>query len=249
MKIPRQPVVSAVTTIHTLLRRVGFDVVRWPRPHDLDGALAATLTNRHVTCVLDVGANEGQFARHLRSLGYRGRIVSFEPSPAALPRLESLAARDPDWWVRPVALGAHAGMAVLHRHADPVFDSFHPAVPAARTRFPGLAGTGSVQVRMETLADERPKALSGIAQPCALLKSDTQGHDLDVLRGDPGLAHVVAVLIELSAQAIYEDQIYMTRSIDHLRDEGFAPVAFRPVTLAGDHLSVIEFDGLFVRPA
>jgi FkbM family methyltransferase len=245
----RGPVVATVTTIHALLRRVGFDVVRWPRPHDLDGALAATLTNRRVTCVLDVGANEGEFSRHVRSLGFRGRIVSFEPSPVPLGRLESLAARDPAWSVRPVALGAQAGVARLHRHADPVFDSLHPSVPSSHTRFPGLADAGSVEVRVETLADERPKAVSGIAHPRVLLKSDTQGHDLDVLRGDPGLPDVVAVLVELSAQAIYDNQVYMTRCIDHLRDEGFTPVAFRPVTLASDHLSVIEFDGLFVRPS
>jgi FkbM family methyltransferase len=242
--------ISALAVRGTL-RRVGIDVGRWPRPHDdflLDGALAAVLRAQRVNCVLDVGANIGQFARKLRSVGYTGRIVSFEPSPKALPALTALAEHDANWIVRPVGLAAVAGTAQLHLYASSDFDSLHAPLPSGHERFSALSSVGKAEITLSTLALERPTATAGINCPRLLLKSDTQGHDLDVLRGEPGLPNVVAVLVELSAQAIYEDQPHMTTIIERLQADGFMPVAFQPINRAADRLRVVEFDGLFMRP-
>lgn len=238
---------SATAAVHKLLRRVGFDIVRWPRPHDVVGALGAVLKTQRVNCVFDVGANVGDFGRQLRDLGYAGRIVSFEPSQAALPVLRNVARRDAEWIVRPVAVGAEAGSAQLYEYEGSNFNSLHRALPGAKMRFPAMVERDVATVAVTTLADERSTAFADIEEPRVLLKCDTQGHDLDVLAGDPGLPDVVAVLIELSAQPIYADQPYMTRVIDALRAQGFLPVVFQPVTRAADRLTAIEFDGLFVR--
>ena len=114
--------------------------------------------------------------------------------------------------------------------------------------YPGYSDTGTSTVTLSTLADEYESAVAGIANPRVLLKSDTQGHDLNVIEGAQGLPeNVVAVLVELSVQPIYEEQPYMTRVIDRLKEEGFIPIAFSPVTTSFDKLRVIEFDGVFVR--
>ena len=106
-----------------------------------------------------------------------------------------------------------------------------------------------VTVKLSTLALEYPEAMAGLPDQRVLLKTDTQGHDLEVIAGAEGvMSQVAAVLVELSAQAIYEDQPRMTRVIDVLQDEGFAAVAFQPVTRLADNLRAIEFDGLFMRP-
>src|ERR1700759_3528548 len=100
---------SLLMDARRLLRRAGIDVIRWPhRPESgvIDWALAEVIRSRGINCVIDVGGNRGQSAQRMRSLGYTGRIVSFEPSPTVLPVIRAAAAKDPDWTVRPVALSS-----------------------------------------------------------------------------------------------------------------------------------------------
>ena len=84
----------------TLLRSSGFDVVRFPHPNSLDRHLKQLLTKLDADCVLDVGANCGEFALLLRKIGFQGWILSFEPNPAHAPALESHSAGDGKWELR-----------------------------------------------------------------------------------------------------------------------------------------------------
>ena len=244
-------------TIIRCLRRVGLDLARWPRRPDdwvIDWSMRQVLHALDINCVLDVGANRGQFGQQIRALGYTGRIVSFEPSPNALPTLNKVAARDESWQVRPVGLSREAGVAQLNLHVAAEFDSLHTARPEYTTQESSLhlhdfRKIDTATVTLSTLAVEFPDAIAGISDPRVLLKSDTQGHDLEVLAGAKSLPpEVGAVFMELSAQAIYEEQPSMTRVMDVLFAEGFSPVAFQPVSRSPDKLRVIELDGLFMRP-
>ena len=67
-----------------------------------------------INCVLDVGANRGQFAKRLRLAGYTGRIVSYEPVAEHHGALTEAAADDPAWFVNPWALGDQNGTAEIN---------------------------------------------------------------------------------------------------------------------------------------
>ena len=115
-----------------------------------------------------------------------------------------------------------------------------------------MAETGTATVSLSTLEAEFPSIVAGVDSPRVLLKSDTQGHDAAVLRGaGPGglPPSVVAVLVELAAQPIYNDQPKMTEVMDILLDDGFTPVAFQPLFQSSDGLRMVEIDGLFMRSA
>lgn len=218
----------------------------------IDWALAEVLRSRDINCVIDVGGNQGQFAQRLRTLGYAGRIVSFEPSPTSLPAITAAAARDPEWIVRPVALSSRAGQGALRLHKWPVLDSLLDTLPGVVDQIPNMESAGTATVTLSTLAAEFPAIVAGIGEPRVLLKSDTQGHDAEVLRGAgaAGLPPaVVAVLVELGAQPLYSGQPSMTTVMDLILTAGFTAVAFEPLFESSDGLRVVELDALFLRPA
>ncbi|HEY6496634.1 MAG TPA: FkbM family methyltransferase [Trebonia sp.] len=218
----------------------------------IDWALSEILRSRGINCVIDVGGNRGQFARRLRSLGYAGRIVSFEPSPTVLPVITAAAARDPEWTIRPVALSSKPGQAELRLHKGPELDSLLDALPGVVDQIPTMAEAGTATITLSTIEAEFPRVIEGIPEPRVLLKSDTQGHDAEVLRGagEKGLgAAVAAVLVELAAQPIYAGQPAMTTVMNLIMDDGFSAVAFEPIFESSDGLRMVELDALFMRPA
>ena len=79
-----------------------------------------------------------------------------------------------------------------------------------------------------------------------LLKSDTQGYDLEVLEGAAGVIdRVEALVVELSVTPIYDGAPHIVEMLSHLRDLGFGVAGLFPIQRR--HLRVVEFDGLFIR--
>src|ERR1700722_12950325 len=69
--------------VRKTLRHLGVEVLRWRPNSSPEAALARMLELNHIDTVLDVGANEGQYALYLRELGDGGGILSFEPLAGA----------------------------------------------------------------------------------------------------------------------------------------------------------------------
>ena len=124
--------------IRPALRRLGYDVVRFDPRNDPTSHRAALIRERGVDLVLDVGANDGPFARQLREAGYRGRIVSFEPQAAAYAALRGAAAADPLWECRNVAVGADEGEVVLNIAANSSSSSLFEMSAAPCGKRPGV---------------------------------------------------------------------------------------------------------------
>ena len=89
-----------------------------------------------IDCVLDVGAHRGEYALLLRSLGFRGRIVSFEPVSAVYADLAAAAERDPAWETRRVALGSQDEKRTINVSKLSPLSSFRDLSDHARRELP-----------------------------------------------------------------------------------------------------------------
>jgi FkbM family methyltransferase len=230
-------------TLERGLAKMGLKVGRFPDSLGPGYHLSRLLDIHGVDCVLDVGANEGQFAAMLRGSGFRGPIISFEPLAEAYRTLQTRAATDPFWATRQLALGDEPGTRGLNVTTASTLSSFLKPRGWWREEWAGaqIRRTDEIEVvPLDNLASEMPYRRM-------FLKVDTQGYDLRVLAGASGvLDRIVGIQVELSCVALYEgapDYLEMFRAV---RDLGFTPSAIFPV-LADERLRAIELDGVFVR--
>ena len=235
---------SPLSVLRTVTKRVG-------RAAGLEvNSLSTSFTGlqrrllNEVDLLVDVGANTGQYAALVRSLGYRGQIVSFEPGRQAFDLLADRAAADARWDVRQCALGAAAGTAVLHLSANSASSSMLPIRPDHIAAAPYSHVTGHEKIRVST-ADEE---LAGVPGSSLWLKMDVQGGEMDVLRGaDATCDRVRVVQSEMLLGDLYEGQADYLEVCAVLRDRGLRLHHVERGFQDKRSGLVLAVDGLFVR--
>jgi FkbM family methyltransferase len=210
------------STFHKLLRRSGYDIHRTSRwGSDLMFDLHRVL-GPHVSTIVDVGANRGQSALAFMDAFGQACVYSFEPQAIALAQLNCLAAKSPRLKVFPFALGSNPATVPLNIAASDDGSSLLDFQTPGRHPWTTPAGTVSVEVRR---LDEVARSLS--LERIDLLKIDTQGFDLEVLRGAGELLRtgpIRAILIELNFDSYYSGQAQASEIFGHLAERGYRPV-------------------------
>ncbi len=233
------------------LKAAGWELVHTPIPNwsRYRWAILPLFDHFKINCVLDVGANVGQFGQSLRDLGYEGWILSFEPTCEPRVALQKRANSDPKWRVFPYALGAIEGEAEIHAMAGSVFSSFLEPTEDAASRWDARDFAWHRQRvptrRLDTILDE---CIYGIPDPNLYLKMDTQGFDLEVFRGAEGvLERISALQTEAAFRKLYKGMSRFDEVLSVMMLRGFQVVDFVPVTREFDGLRVIEMDCIMCR--
>lgn len=213
---------------------------------DINTHLVTLFKRLDINCVLDVGANMGQYASNLRRAGYDGLIISFEPIPECYEYLQKQA--NDNWLIQPYALGSEQNTLEINVANKSVFSSFLKPNDYSDRRFNQSVKTDRVErVEVKRLDDIFDDVIK-IKTPRLFLKLDTQGYDLEVLKGaGQSLARVFGLQSEISCKAIYEG---MPSHIDSLRfiDElGYEITDIYPLAHDKQDMSLLEFDCIFKR--
>ena len=234
--------------VRKLVQAVGYDVRKYRPYDDSFRRLQVSLQRREVTLILDVGANIGQFARTIRRVGYRGRIVSFEPLSDAHAKLLAAARHDPLWTVASrCALGSRPGKVQINIAANSQSSSILKMLERHVSGDPKSAYIGGESVEMMTLdsflAGERDLAKSAIA-----LKIDTQGYEAEVLAGLHRWSDCVRVIvIEMSLAALYEGEATFLDLYRAIQDRGYRCISIERGFTDPRTYEVLQVDAIFER--
>lgn len=229
-------------------RRDGSDTQQAAKPFGEDrfADIHLLLGNRSPRVGFDVGANRGQTALEFVQHFPDAQIYCFEPYEVAFEELKRSMAPFPMIEPHRLALGDGDSVGTLHLNRISDTNSLLPNSPSAADFSPegwtDPVGSAEVPVRrLDSFCRER-----GITS-IDLLKIDTQGFELRVLRGagemlDPSIIRLI--YLEVNFVSLYEGQAYFEDVYAMLKLHGYRFVEFYNKVLARDN-SLMWADALF----
>ena len=195
--------------------------------------------------ILDIGANEGQFASLMRELNPQAKIYSFEPLGPCFDKLQRTLAHIGNATGFQLALGEEAGEVTMNLNEYSPSSSLLPISDLHVREAPQTAQTKTETVQMKRLDD----ALAGqtLTGPC-FAKLDVQGFENRVIRGGAvTLSNVVAIVVECSSYSLYQGQGMFEDNYKLLRDLGFTYRGNVDQWLSKEDGRILQFDALFER--
>jgi FkbM family methyltransferase len=196
--------------------------------------------------IIDVGANEGQYAMSLLSQGYKGQIYSFEPLTTAHQKLMDNSKFYKNWFVHePVACGAQKSMGVINIAGNSASSSIRKMLGAHIESAPDTITIGTQDISIIPL-DSEIKRWRAVPNPI-LLKIDTQGFEYEVLKGaEQTLKLVAGVLIELSVIELYKDQKLYDFFLEYFSAKDFILFDIFAGFSNPKTSQLLQFDALFI---
>ena len=197
------------------------------------------IKKRKVNCILDVGANRGDYVKLLRKLGYQGYIFSFEPNPSEFDLLTNNFKKDRFWKGFNFALGSEDTTGNFNVTKESFLSSFLPPKNSTISE--------KILVEIKRLDSIFNELLANIQNPRVFLKIDTQGYDLEVVKGSIGcIDRILALQSEISVEPIYENMPHYLEALKYYESLGYKLMNLSIVnrTRRG---SILEYDCVMAR--
>jgi FkbM family methyltransferase len=227
------------------MRSFGYDICRFtPAFHPL-ARRKKIFESYAIDTVLDVGANTGQFAQQLRrDIGYKKRILSFEPLSSAFELLRVNAKCDSDWEIFNFALGDNNVKQEINIAGNSQSSSLLDMLPSHENLEPESRYIGREVIEIKTL----DSIFTELCKPgkSIYLKIDTQGFESKVLSGaEKSLKHINLLQMEMSLVPLYKDELLFNEMCTLMSKKGFSLIAIE--TGFSDPVSgqLLQVDGIF----
>jgi FkbM family methyltransferase len=235
-----------------LLRKAGYQAVPKAILRELGLVLhlRELFQSQRIDAVFDVGANCGQFYRLVRNHAqFKGTVLSFEPIPELHRALSDMSRADPKWHVFPFALGvADEKLTINVMKVDSLSSFLAPDLDYTQYFRNVNKPQRQELVHVKRLDDICAGLCREYSVERPYLKLDTQGYDLNVLKGGTAsLERFVALQTEASVLALYKDMPNWRQVIDYLGGVGFELSGVFPVS-TDEHMRLIEFDCIMINP-
>lgn len=200
-------------TLKKIINLFGYDIKKY-RP-----LFKQIIGKFDIKTVIDIGANNGQYAQHIRKTLPEAYIYSFEPLPNCYQELTSKMAKDKNFKSFNVALGEEDQETIINQ------SSFHPSSSILKMGelhkklYPKSKESTPKKIKIKKL-DEILQAEELIDD--ILIKIDVQGFEDKVINGGENIIKkATIVIIETSFVTLYESQPLFDQIYNQMKNLGF----------------------------
>jgi FkbM family methyltransferase len=201
----------------------------------------------NIDLLFDIGANQGQYAKKMRQLGFHHRIVSFEPLKNAFNELQKASEHDKRWKVNNYAIGNEDTKSLINIAANSYSSSILKMLPSLIQNAPEARYVAQQEIEIKKLDSVFPSFSDG--KDHVMIKIDTQGFEKNVIDGAiESLKKTAIVQLEMSLAPLYENEMLYMEMINYMDKRGFQLFSLEtdgfsnPVTG-----QLLQADGIFVR--
>lgn len=235
---------KVVSLLNSVLQKCGAELKRYP-----DSGLSRRiklLKQAQINLVFDVGANKGQYAIEIRKLGFKGKIISFEPLKDAFRELERKAIRTKDWQAVNMGIGDFDGETIINVAANSFSSSVLEMLPAHLESAPDSEFIKKENIkikRIDSVINDYSKPFDHI-----FLKIDTQGFEKKIMDGAlNSLEKIHAVQMEMSLVALYRGETLFWDMVRYMESKGFSLFSLEPGFSDQNTGRLLQVDGIFLK--
>ncbi len=200
--------------IKKILNRFGYDVKKYHPIYE------TTIKPLGIKTIIDIGANEGHFAKEMRKKFPDAFIYSFEPLSDCFKKLERSMAGDTKFKAFNTALGETKEQAIIQK------SSFHPSSSLLKmAELHKKLYPKSKDMTPETIQVDRLDNMLAVMlmDRNILIKMDVQGfEDKVILGGKETIKKAAVAIIETSFVPLYENQPLFSDINQLMQDLGFS---------------------------
>jgi FkbM family methyltransferase len=184
----------------------------------------------------------------MRELGYRNKIISFEPLKSAFEELKNASFKDNNWIVNNYAIGNKDINGVINVAGNSYSSSILNMLPMHLNSAPKSKYIAQEEIEIKKL-DSIFNSFCN-KEDRVMIKIDTQGYEKNVIDGaNETLSNIKIIQLEMSLVPLYENEMLFIDMINFLDKKGFRLFSLED----GDGFSdpttgqLLQIDGIFVK--
>ncbi len=204
------------------------------------------MSNLNIDTVFDVGANDGDYSRILRILGYKNRIISFEPLKSVFELLQKESSKKKNWFAYNYAIGEENTFSTINIAGNSYSSSILEMLPAHVESEPKSKYIGREKIEIKRLDSVFSSFCNDDNK--IMLKIDTQGYEKNVIDGASGILDKISLIqLEMSIIPMYKNETLFTEMISYLDEKGFQLASLEDGFYNNKTGQLLQVDGIFVN--